>query len=213
MDAAVWSAIIGPITTLLGGLGGYWLAGRNEEARDQRAASRELIARRAALAERLEEDRHGFQYDTLLELQDELQRLIRNTAQIMLQDEKTIKQSGQMYLLTGDLSDLAMQITVSVQRLRSRVLDDQLRAAIDNFVGLCSSAGIPPIEYPQGKVPDGQKDQALAKLRKQNTRLAKAYATLTEMVGSHLRSELDRRSLATMLNPGQSNRSNTNQGR
>lgn len=200
MNAAVWSAIIGPITTLLGGLGGYWLAGRNEEARDQRAASREQVARRAALAERLEDDRHGFQRDMFLELQDELQRLVRNTAQIMLQDEKTIKLSGQMYLLAGDLSDQAMQITVSVQRLRSRVLDDQLRAAIGGFVGLCSSAGIPLTEYPQGKVPDDQKAQALAKLRKQNTQLAEAYATLTELVGSHLRSELDRRSLATMPN-------------
>ena len=45
-----------------------------------------------------------------------------------------------------------------------------------------------------------QKDQALAKLRKQNTQLVEAYATLTELVGSHLRSELDRRSLAAMPN-------------
>jgi hypothetical protein len=203
MDAAAWSAIIGPITTLLGGLGGYWLAGRNEEARDQRAVSREQAARRAVLAERLEDDRHGFQRDTLLELQDELQRLVRNTAQIMLQDERTIKQFGQVYLLAGDLSDQAMQITVSVQRLRSRVLDDQLRAAIGSLVSLCSSAGIPSPEYPQGKIPDDQKDRALAKLRKQNTQLAEAYAQLTELVGSHLRSELDRRSLAAMPNPQQ----------
>jgi hypothetical protein len=201
MDAAAWSVIIGPVTTLLGGLGGYWLAGHNEDARDQRAASREQVARRAALAERLEDERHGFQRDMLLELQDELQRLVRNAAQIMLQDQKTIKQFGQIYLLGGDLSDQAMQITVSVQRLRSRVLDDQLRAAIGDFVSLCSSTGIPPTDYPQGKVPDDQKDQALAKLIKQNMQLAEAYATLTELVGNHLRSELDRRSLATMPNP------------
>jgi len=50
--------------------------------------------------------------------------LVRNTAQIMLQDEETIKQFGQVYLLAGDLSDQAMQITVSFQRLRSRILDD-----------------------------------------------------------------------------------------
>lgn len=203
MDAAVWTAIIGPITTLLGGLGGYWLAGRNEDARDQRSARREQVARRAALAERLEEDRHSFQRDTLLELQDELQRLVRNTAQIMLQDEKTIKQFGQIYLLGGDLSDEAMQITVSVQRLRSRVLDDQLRAAIGDFVSFCASAGIAPTEYPQGKVPDDQKAKAIGTLRMQNAKLGETYATLTELVGSHLRSELDRRSLAAMPNPAE----------
>ena len=60
MDAAACTAIVGPITTLLGGLGGYWLAGRNEESRDRRAAGREREARRAALAERLEEQRHTF---------------------------------------------------------------------------------------------------------------------------------------------------------
>jgi hypothetical protein len=198
MNVAVWSAIIGPITTLLGGLGGYWLAGRNEEARDRRASSREEVARRDALADRLEDSRHGFQRDTLLELQDELQRLVRNTAQITLQDEKTIKQSGQMHLLAGELSDQAMQITVSVQRLRSRVLDDQLRVAIGDFIELCSSAGLGLIEYPQGKVPDDQKDQALAKLTGRIGQLGEAYATLTELLGRHLRSELDRRSLATM---------------
>ena len=88
-----------------------------------------------------------------------------------------------MYLLAEELSDQAMQITVSVQRLRSRVLDDQLRAAIGEFVSRCSSAGISQLtEYTQGKVPDDQKDQALAELRRQNLRLAEAYATLTESV-------------------------------
>jgi len=79
VDAASWAAIVGPITILLGGLGGYWLAGRNDDARDRRTVAREESARRAALADRLEEDRHAFQRDTLLELQDELQRLARAT--------------------------------------------------------------------------------------------------------------------------------------
>lgn len=104
MDAASWSAIVGPITTLLGGLGGYWLAGRNDDARDRRSADREASAHRAALSERLEEDRHTFQRDTLLELQDELQRLVRVTAQISLQDQKTLKERDEIYLLPEGLS-------------------------------------------------------------------------------------------------------------
>jgi hypothetical protein len=66
VDAASWAAIVGPITTLLGGLGGYWLAGRHDDARDRRTVAREESARRAALADRLEEDRHAFQRDTSL---------------------------------------------------------------------------------------------------------------------------------------------------
>jgi CHASE1-domain containing sensor protein len=63
------AAAIAPVTTLLGGLGGYLLAGRNEEARDRRIVERESRARKDALAERLEEDRHAFQRDTLVHLQ------------------------------------------------------------------------------------------------------------------------------------------------
>jgi hypothetical protein len=125
-DAATWAAIVGPITTLLGGLGGYWLAGRNDEARDQQAAAREAAARRDVLAGRLEEQRHTLQRDTLLELQDELQdelqRLARITTRIALQDQKTLKERGQLYLLPEGLSEEARQIVTSVQRLRTRPL-------------------------------------------------------------------------------------------
>lgn len=94
MNVAAWIAIVGPVTTLLGSLGGYWLAGRGDEARDRRAAAREDNARRAALSERLEEERHVFQRDTLLQLQDELQKLLRITGQINWQDQRAIGNSG-----------------------------------------------------------------------------------------------------------------------
>lgn len=38
-------AVVGGVTTLLTGVGGYWLSGRNDEARDKRALKREQIAR------------------------------------------------------------------------------------------------------------------------------------------------------------------------
>jgi hypothetical protein len=63
--------------------------------------AREESARRAALADRLEEDRHAFQRDTLLELQDELQRLARATTRILLQDERTVKESDRQKAVEG----------------------------------------------------------------------------------------------------------------
>jgi hypothetical protein len=48
-----WASLIAPITTMFSGLGGYWLAGRNDEARDKRAEARERAARQATLTERL----------------------------------------------------------------------------------------------------------------------------------------------------------------
>lgn len=188
MDVASWVAVVGPVTTLLGGLGGYWLAGRNEEARDQRATARESADRREALAERLEEDRHNFQRDTLLELQDELQRLARVTTKINLQDQKTLKERGQMYLLPEGLSDEAFQVTVSVQRLRTRVLDDELRQRIEDFVAICSRDAILPAGF--------EPEKAIAHLEHQNKQMGDYYIALNELLGQHLRRELDRRDLA-----------------
>jgi hypothetical protein len=77
IDWTAVTAVVGSITTLDGTLGGYWFSGRNDEARDKRADQRETRARRAVLAERLEEERHTFQRDTFLELQNLLLELAR----------------------------------------------------------------------------------------------------------------------------------------
>jgi hypothetical protein len=97
-DPAVWLAAITGFTTLtgtLGGtLGGYWFAGRNEEKRDERTAEREADARRVARAERLADQRHEIQRQTLFELQDELRHLSRFTFLIIRYDRKTIREQG-----------------------------------------------------------------------------------------------------------------------
>jgi hypothetical protein len=187
-DAASWAAIVGPITTLPGSLGGYWLAGRNDDARDRRTVAREESARRAALADRLEEARHAFQRDTLLELQDELQRLARATTRILLQDERTVKESGRLYQLPEGLSDEEFQIFTAVRRLWVRVLDPELRKTIEGFVDVCSRAGFP--------TSGGDKDEILARLRRQQARVAESYSAVNDLLGERLRRELDRRSLA-----------------
>jgi hypothetical protein len=190
MDAAVWAAIVGPITTLLGGLGGYWLAGRNDDARDQRAAARELAARGAALAERLEEQRHTFQRDMLLELQDELQKLARVTTQIILQDERTLKKLDQIYLSPPELSDEQFQIRISVERLRTRVLEAALRQGVGDFLDLCIGYGS------ASGLANEPNHEVLAELAGRRSQVASRHFELNELLGVHLRRELDRRYLA-----------------
>lgn len=191
-DAATWTAIIAPITTMLSGLGGYWLAGRNEETRDRRAAAREAASRRAALAERMEEQRHTIQRDTLLELQDELQRLMRITARINLQDRKTLKERRELYQLPEGLSDEAHQTTISVHRLRSRLLDPELREAVGDFVAECSRDAMSTAQY-RGKPPE----ESITQLDQQLMETGQKYMALSEQLGEQLRRELDRRFLAT----------------
>jgi hypothetical protein len=55
----IFVAGIGAVTTLLNGVGGYWLSGRNDEARDNRTLVREEKARKADRADRLQEQRHA----------------------------------------------------------------------------------------------------------------------------------------------------------
>jgi hypothetical protein len=190
MDAASWAAIVGPVTTLLGGLGGYWLAGRNDDARDRQAAARETAARRSALAERLEEDRHTFQRDTLLELQDELQKLARITTRIILQDQKTLKELDQLYQLPPGLNDEQFQTRVAVGRLRTRVLDPELRQAVGDFLDLCIRYGT---SYGVTTEP---KDEVLAELNGRISLEGIRYDELSGLLGGHPRRELDRRFLA-----------------
>ena len=58
---ADWAGLIAPVTTLAGVLGGYWLAGHNDEGRDVRAAQREEAARVADYAKHLWDRRHEWQ--------------------------------------------------------------------------------------------------------------------------------------------------------
>jgi hypothetical protein len=198
VDAASLAVIIGPITTLLSGVAGYWLAGRNDEARDRRAMSREESARRAALADRLEEDRHTFQRDTLLELQDELQSLARITTRILLQDEKTVREHGRIYQLPEGLSDEEFQAFTAVQRTWVRVLDPELRSAVEGFTAVCSRAGLPNF--------GGGKEELLEEVRRREGQVAYYYGRVNDLLGERLRRELDRRFLAeqSLKSPGAS---------
>lgn len=113
----------------------------------------------------------------------------------MLQDQTTIKEQGQMYLLAGDLSDQNMQINVSISRLGERVLDHDLRMAIGDFTTLCANLNQGSGGFPGGKVPDDQREGAIEQLRRQTVRMTDAYVVLTGLLGMHLRRELDRRHL------------------
>lgn len=107
------------------------LARRNDADKDRRAAAREEANRAAALAERLNEERHERQRETLLELQDELQKLARATGRILHQDLMTVRQQGGVFLLPdATMSEDSLAATVAVLKLKERVLVDELRALI-----------------------------------------------------------------------------------
>ena len=130
-----WIAVLGLIVAPGDGPLGLHPAGRNERARDERVAARDAIARRASVRERLEEQSHAFQRETLLELQDVLQRLMRSTAKIILHDEKTLKEQGKLTLVGEELDQESYQIGVLTRRVQERLLNPALRNAVEQFRG------------------------------------------------------------------------------
>jgi hypothetical protein len=138
------------VSTVVSGLGGYSIsgriAGRNEAARDIRAAQREQANRAADAAERRQEQRHDWQRQVLLDLQDELQRLARVTGRSLLQDAKTVREQGKLGLVCGpcgtELSPNAKsynQSAVPSYRVRWTGLSPHLAAALPDFLLPCGS--------------------------------------------------------------------------
>ncbi len=126
-------AALGLVVPAVTGLAGYLLAGRNARPRDERAAAREAISRRASVTERLEEQRHASYRETLLELQDALQRLVRCTAQVIFHDESTLKQQGTLTLLGEELDAETYEVGVTARRLQERILDSTPRETVGEF--------------------------------------------------------------------------------
>jgi hypothetical protein len=183
MSASDWAAVIAPITTLAGGLGGYWLAGRNDEARDVRAAQREETARVADYTKHLWDRRHEWQRDVLLDLQDELQGLTRQTFMVLQQDLKTVREHGELRRLPeGVGGEESIAATVAVQKLRTRTLADDLRAYVGEFVSFCATADTGILAHK-----DDPQDDLIARLDSLITEIGDRYVELVERVGEHIR--------------------------
>lgn len=179
-------AVVGPITTLLGGLGGYWLAGRNEEARDRRAFARDREARLAALAESLEEQRHTIQLETMLKLQDELLSLVVSDTEGASRASVSLAKGGQSQA-HDELRDKNYQASSAAYLLRTRLLDADLRKAVKGYLAASSRIR---------ESVAGSTLEKVTEINRRATEAANLYAALNEQLGEHLRRELDRRNLA-----------------
>jgi len=187
--ATIIVAGIGAVSTVSNGLAGYWLSGRHDEARDKRALEREETARKADRADRLKEQRHEWQRQTLLDLQDELQKLARATGRILHQDLMTVRQRGGVFQI-GDaaLNDESLAAEVAVQKLRARILADDLRALVGDFVNFCRYANTGAIIAHKNDSPE----ELEALINGLTAEMGTRYNDLIERLGAHIRSELGR---------------------
>jgi hypothetical protein len=137
----------------------------------------------AALAERLQDRRH-WQRDVLLGLQDELQKLTRVTAKVLMQDLKTLREKGGVFRLPEGLGgDESLAVTVAVQKLQSRTPADDLRALVGDFVNFCGFAIAGAVVQHKGG-PPYVLENVLMRL---DTELGHRYEHLVEQLGVHIR--------------------------
>lgn len=184
-DAATWTAVIAPITTLFGTLGGYWFAGRNDGKRDERAGRRERDGRRDARTERLDDERHEVQRQTLFALQDELQRLSSSHTLTAVGLFLRFHGSEQVDCANKQPPDIAYAETLNtVHRLQSRILDPQLRESVTSFTAKCNPYVIRYTDRPAGEVN--------AEVQARILEVGLRYLDVVEQLGEHLRRELDR---------------------
>jgi hypothetical protein len=123
--------VAGGLLTLAGGvLREHFASGREREARN---AEREVA-------------RDAFQRETLLELQDAILRVVRNTTQLRIH-HRTVYADNGTYAREFDppeLSDESRLAMVAATRLRQRVLDDSLRKRAGDVQTLCTHITMPP---------------------------------------------------------------------
>ncbi|MDQ2729367.1 MAG: hypothetical protein M3Y91_16240 [Actinomycetota bacterium] len=129
----VWYGVVSLVVPAGTGLLGYLLSGRNDEARDRRTMEREQAARQLERDVTRDVWAQAFQRDLLLDLQDQLQALVRVTAKQIMEDERALAADGHLSQLPPGLSDEDFAIGVSVNRLIARILDDDLRRAANEF--------------------------------------------------------------------------------
>jgi hypothetical protein len=103
-----------------------WLA-------DNRLNKRERESRREEQQERLQVRRSEFQRDTLLDLQNTSQGLLRNAGALHFQSVLAVHEAGERGRkpLSENLSDEHLQLQTRVMLLASRVRDDEIRELVD----------------------------------------------------------------------------------
>jgi hypothetical protein len=180
-----WLAALAIVVPAATGVLGYWLAGQNEEKRDQRATERELVARQDARVERADDRRHDFQREVLLELQDVLRRHMRSTVLIVMRDKRTLKEQGKFCLVGEELSEESFAAGIDLFLLRERVLDDQLRRELEGFHTQTSK-----LEAEIAYLKDRPANEAITRLEAQETALRSAHGEVTKRLGELLREEL-----------------------
>jgi hypothetical protein len=177
---------LGPSVTLVLGVAAFFAGGAGERRRDQRLSAREQAAREQAARERRDDERHRFQLENYLALQDALREYMRASAKIIWADKAIVKEHGHFTMLPEGLSQDAFDTGIVFGRLMNRVVDDELRDQLEKFNSIAAQTTTPPLDNTISK------ERATALIDDRNEVLTDVYQKTAAMVGDRLRRELKR---------------------
>lgn len=129
-------------------LAGYLAAAATEYLRGQQTLTREREARRENREAARQDARDTFERDTLIELQDAISAVMRNVAQIHLENEIEFRRSGLWgrKAFPEEIGGEPQRVrTHNFQRLRVRVLDGDLRSLLDQWWLYASKSMVPAL--------------------------------------------------------------------
>ncbi len=184
MNDTLITQVILAAATLGASLGGYLLAGNNERRKDQRALRREMEFRTVDRAARREDELHTIQRETLLSLQDALQLAARLCGRALHFDHLQARKN-QFTQLPEELSNDMHANGIEVKRLATRIVDHDIRSAINEFHDECVRLSTLP-DYLEGHTGDELERRALKRM----SMLVDAYARVTETLGTAIRTEI-----------------------
>lgn len=185
MDPTIVTQVVIAVATLLASLAGFLLAGINERRRDERLHKREIELRLLDRAAKLENEKHGLQRETLLALQDALQKSARLTGKNLHFDHMQARK-GKYTQLPEGVSEEMLAADVEVGRLTARVLDPQVRAAVKDFTELATRLSMLPTDL-EGLVDQALEYRATEKVKE----FGDGYKAVTEIIGVAIRTEIE----------------------
>lgn len=100
-----WVELVSVIASPLAALGGYVIAGFNDEKRDTRTLDRERVSRTDLHNLAHSDKSREFRLDVLLALQDALQEFAMAVGKVNIFDQKQLKDGGVLTQYPTDLND------------------------------------------------------------------------------------------------------------
>jgi len=175
-EVPLWVAVVSS-------LGGYAVAAATEYLRGRQALVREREARREARQAAREDARESFERETLIAFQDTVAKLMRTVARAQHENEMEFRRSGTWgrRALPDDIGGEQQLVLVhDFQRLRVRVIDDNLRQLAEQWWAAGASSSV-------GALREEDDEAARSRANADWERCAMLYRKLVEEIGTRLR--------------------------